>query len=152
MTSKYVETGPDRNWSAKINGVQQDGTVKARSTRRAAEAWAEHRNLPWDEEHEIEVLAEDDTIPRRFTIDVEVEVTYHASEDPLPEFDGWTWEYSHGAWQARRSDDVLVGYDEDGQLHALDPEGEPVDFVNGEPVPEVREVMDAVRRANGRER
>jgi hypothetical protein len=55
---------------------------------------------------------------------------------------GWVWEYADQAYQARSSTDVLVGYDADGMLVALDREGEPV--LDGE----VPAVIEAVRAAN----
>jgi hypothetical protein len=53
---------------------------------------------------------------------------------------GWVWEFEHGAWQARSSADVLVGFDGDeGVFVSLDHQGEPVD---------APEVIAAVRAAN----
>jgi hypothetical protein len=76
-----------------------------------------------------------------WTITAETKIPLPADlAERIPE--GWTWEYDCGAWQARNADDVLVGYDDDGMLLALDPEG---DFVLGD---EVSAVIDLVRAAN----
>jgi hypothetical protein len=52
---------------------------------------------------------------------------------------GWFWERADGLWQARGPESVLVGIDADGDLGALDREGEPVD---------VPDVIRAVAAAN----
>jgi hypothetical protein len=61
-----------------------------------------------------------------------------ASLPKLPWY--WSWEWANGKWQARSTSNVLVGYDADGQLLALDPEGEPV---------RAGDIVDAVFTANG---
>jgi hypothetical protein len=77
---------------------------------------------------------------RREWADPRLEAEGWPTHPKLPE--GWSWEYADGAWQARSEADVLVGYDADGQLVALDAEGEPVNSGN------VPTVIELVRDAN----
>lgn len=64
-------------WSAKIDGKQMSGTVRACTASDAAEAWAEQAGITRDE-CEIEVTADGGGAPVTFTVECEVEVSYHA--------------------------------------------------------------------------
>jgi hypothetical protein len=64
-------------WSAKIDGKPKSGTVQAFNAREAAEAWAEQAGITRDE-CEVEVTAVGSETSETYTVECEVEVSYHA--------------------------------------------------------------------------
>jgi hypothetical protein len=79
MHDQYSTSQPPvlLRWSAKIDGKPKSGTVQAYNAREAAEAWAEQAG-PARDECEVVVISEGSETPETFTVECEVEVSYHA--------------------------------------------------------------------------